>query len=293
MQNDRGLVLRHMLYLFLTALIWGTAFVAQSVGNIMGPFTFTCLRTILGGLVLIPFIKFYYKSIKPDRTTVIGGICCGICLFLASNLQQYGLLFISPGKAGFITAGYILIVPILGLFAGKKLNSRIVVAVLAAIVGLYLLCIPEGENMSLNIGDLLCLSCAFFFSVQIIIIDRFSAEVEGVKMACIQFFVCGLLSALLVLLFEDPKPESIAEGFFPMAYAGVFSIGIAYTLQIVGQAGVNPTVASLIMSLESCIAVIAGWLILGQGMNSREIAGCIIMFAAIILTQLPGRKKQE
>ncbi len=291
--NNRSLVIRHTIYLFITALIWGTAFVAQSVGNIMGPFTFNCLRSLLGGLVLIPFIKYFYKGIKPDITTIKGGICCGLCLFAASNLQQYGLLYTSPGKAGFITAGYILIVPILGLFVGKRISARIAAAVVAALVGLYLLCIPVGEGMSINRGDMLCMICALVFSLHIITIDHFAPKAEGVKMACIQFLVCSALSAVLMLLFEEPDPKNIAEGIIPLIYAGVFSSGVAYTLQIVGQPGVNPTIASLILSLESCIAVIAGWLILGEGMNTREVTGCIIMFAAIIITQLPQKAKKK
>lgn len=291
--NNRSLVIRHTIYLFITALIWGTAFVAQSVGNIMGPFTFNCLRSLLGGLVLIPFIKYFYKGIKPDITTIKGGICCGLCLFAASNLQQYGLLYTSPGKAGFITAGYILIVPILGLFVGKRISARIAAAVVAALVGLYLLCIPVGEGMSINQGDMLCMVCALVFSLHIITIDHFAPKAEGVKMACIQFLVCSALSAVLMLLFEEPDPKNIAEGIIPLIYAGVFSSGVAYTLQIVGQPGVNPTIASLILSLESCIAVIAGWLILGEGMNTREVTGCIIMFAAIIITQLPQKAKKK
>lgn len=291
--NNRSLVIRHTIYLFITALIWGTAFVAQSVGNIMGPFTFNCLRSLLGGLVLIPFIKYFYKGIKPDITTIKGGICCGLCLFAASNLQQYGLLYTSPGKAGFITAGYILIVPILGLFVGKRISARIAAAVVAALVGLYLLCIPVGEGMSINRGDMLCMICALVFSLHIITIDHFAPKAEGVKMACIQFLVCSALSAVLMLLFEEPDPKNIAEGIIPLIYAGVFSSGVAYTLQIVGQPGVNPTIASLILSLESCIAVIAGWLILGEGMNTREVTGCIIMFAAIIITQFPQKAKKK
>lgn len=291
--NNRSLVIRHTIYLFITALIWGTAFVAQSVGNIMGPFTFNCLRSLLGGLVLIPFIKYFYKGIKPDITTIKGGICCGLCLFAASNLQQYGLLYTSPGKAGFITAGYILIVPILGLFVGKRISARIAAAVVAALVGLYLLCIPVGEGMSINRGDMLCMICALVFSLHIITIDHFAPKAEGVKMACIQFLVCSALSAVLMLLFEEPDPKNIAEGIIPLIYAGVFSSGVAYTLQIVGQPGVNPTIASLILSLESCIAVIAGWLILGERMNTREVTGCIIMFAAIIITQLPQKAKKK
>lgn len=291
--NNRSLVIRHTIYLFITALIWGTAFVAQSVGNIMGPFTFNCLRSLLGGLVLIPFIKYFYKGIKPDITTIKGGICCGLCLFAASNLQQYGLLYTSPGKAGFITAGYILIVPILGLFVGKRISARIAAAVVAALVGLYLLCIPVGEGMSINRGDMLCMICALVFSLHIITIDHFAPKAEGVKMACIQFLVCSALSAVLMLLFEESDPKNIAEGIIPLIYAGVFSSGVAYTLQIVGQPGVNPTIASLILSLESCIAVIAGWLILGERMNTREVTGCIIMFAAIIITQLPQKAKKK
>lgn len=287
--------------LLLTATIWGVAFVAQSVGmEYVGPFTFNCVRSIIGGLVLIPCIWFLNRrNQKPEHKTeeqqrhdrkilLTGGVLCGLCLFAASNFQQFGIRYTTVGKAGFITACYIVIVPVLGIFLKKKCSRLIWLSVAMAVAGLYLLCITE--SFSIGTGDILVLVCAFLFSLHILVIDHFSPLTDGVKMSCIQFFVCGILSGIAMLLTEQPRLTDIFQAWLPILYAGVLSCGVAYTLQIVGQKDMNPTVASLILSLESCISVLAGWLILGQKLSGREFLGCLIMFAAIILAQLPNRK---
>lgn len=287
--------------LLLTATIWGVAFVAQSVGmEYVGPFTFNCVRSIIGGLVLIPCIWFLNRrNQKPEHKTeeqqkhdrkilLTGGVLCGLCLFAASNFQQFGIRYTTVGKAGFITACYIVIVPVLGIFLKKKCSRLIWLSVAMTVAGLYLLCITE--SFSIGTGDILVLVCAFLFSLHILVIDHFSPLTDGVKMSCIQFFVCGILSGIAMLLTEQPHLTDIIQAWLPILYAGVLSCGVAYTLQIVGQKDMNPTVASLILSLESCISVLAGWLILGQKLSGREFLGCLIMFASIILAQLPDRK---
>ena len=226
-----------------------------------------------------------------QKTLLMGGIACGICLCLASNFQQFGIKYTTVGKAGFITACYIVIVPILGLFLKKKCSPYIWGAVVMALIGLYLLCITDG--FSIGKGDILVMICAVLFSLHILVIDYFSPKVDGVKMSCIQFLVCGILSGIPALIFENPQISSILAAWQPILYAGVMSCGVAYTLQIVGQKNMNPTVASLILSLESCISVLAGWIILGQSMSRKEILGCVIMFAAIILAQLPEKTDNE
>ena len=297
---------KNTLMLFLTAFIWGTAFVAQSVGmDYIGPFTFTCVRSLIGGIFLIPCICFLDKwrakndgaerQKKADRkeekkNVILGGICCGLALCVASNLQQIGIQYTTVGKAGFITACYIIIVPVIGIFLRKKCSPFIWIAVILSLCGLYLLCLTPGEGFAIGKGELLVLVCAFLFSIHILVIDHFSPLVDGVKMSCIQFFVCGILSGIPALLLEKPDLTDILAAKVPVLYAGIMSCGVAYTLQIIGQKNMNPTVASLILSLESCISVIAGWLILGQNLNSREIGGCILMFGAIILAQLPQKE---
>lgn len=292
--------LKNSLLLLLAATIWGIAFVAQSVGmDYVGGFTFNAVRSIIGALVLIPVILVFGNK-KEERTfseeekkaarktLIIGGISCGTCLCLASNFQQFGIKYTSVGKAGFITACYIVIVPIIGIFLKKKCSPYIWAAVAMALVGLYLLCITD--SFSIGIGDFLVLICAFVFSVHILMIDHFSPMVDGVKLSCIQFLVCGILSGIPALLFENPQISSILAAWQPILYAGVMSCGVAYTLQIVGQKNMNPTVASLILSLESCISVLAGWVLLNQKLSIKEILGCLIMFAAIILAQLPQKE---
>ena len=281
-------VMRQSLLLLLTATIWGVAFVAQSVGmDYIGPFTFNVVRNVIGGLVLIPCIAVFHRTGAKEedagktpgsrKNLLLGGICCGVMLFVAGNLQQIGIQYTTVGKAGFITAMYIVLVPILSIFLGKKAGIKIWAAVALAVAGLYILCMTDG-SFSLQKGDLFVLLSAFAFSAHILVIDHFAPLADGVKMSCIQFFVCALLSAVL-------------QAWIPVLYAGVFSCGVAYTLQIVGQRGMNPTVASLILSLESVISLIAGWVILGQALSVRELSGCVLMFAAIILAQLPERKR--
>ncbi len=295
-------VLRQSLLLLLTATIWGVAFVAQSVGmEYIGPFTFNAVRTAIGAVVLLPCISFLQK-IRPGKavretgekqskkTLLTGGISCGVLLFIASNLQQVGIQYTTVGKAGFITAMYIVLVPVFGLFLKKKAGVRVWSAVVIAVVGLYLLCVTEG-SFSLQKGDVLVLACAAAFSVHILAVDYFAPKADGVKLSCIQFFVCALLSGVCMLLFENPDVTQILRAWVPVLYAGVLSCGVAYTLQIVGQKGMNPTVASLILSLESVVSVIAGWVILKQALSGRELLGCILMFAAIVFVQLPEKKE--
>lgn len=291
-----------MSMLLLTAIIWGVAFVAQSVGmEYIGPFTFNFVRNIIGGFVLIPCIWFLNKwkekegieentEQKQDKKTlIIGGICCGIALCLASNLQQIGIQYTTVGKAGFITALYIVIVPIMGIFLKKKCGIQIWISVLIALAGFYLLSVKDG--FELEAADMYLLCSAVLFSVHILIIDYFSPKVDGVKMSCIQFFVCGILSGVMMLLTETPSPENILAAWLPVLYAGVLSCGVAYTLQIVGQKDFNPTIASLILSLESVFSALAGWIILEQALSKRELTGCVLIFCAIILAQIPMRKK--
>lgn len=289
--------LRNSLLLLLTAIIWGVAFVAQSVGmDYVGPFTFTCVRSLIGGVALLPVIWLLGRrqgaprlpaSRAQRRLTLVGGACCGLLLSLASCFQQFGILYTSVGKTGFITAFYIIIVPVLGLFMKKKCAPTVWVGVALALVGLYLLCMTE--DFRIQMGDFLVFICALLFAGHILVIDYFTQRVDGVQMSCVQFFVCGLLSGAAMLVFEQPSWSAIAAAWQPIAYAGLLSSGVGYTLQIVGQKHVNPTVASLILSLESVVAVLAGLLILGQQLSTREVWGCAFMFLAIVLAQLPAR----
>lgn len=306
-------ILRQSLLLFLTAVIWGIAFVAQSAGmEFVGPFTYNGARCILGGLVLLPCIVILDKiqdgrktaiqqgdhiehqtkenAAKSGRELLIGGLCCGVILFAASNFQQFGIQYTSVGKAGFITAMYILLVPIMGLFVHKKVGIKVWIGVAFAVCGLYLLCMTNG--MRLEKGDTLVLICAFVFSLHILVIDYFSPKVDGVRMSCIQFWVCGVLSLVCGFLFESPDLGSIIAAWQPVCYGGVMSCGVAYTLQIIGQKDMNPTVASLILSLESVVSVVAGFLILHQTMSRRELLGCCFMVVAIVLAQLPNRSRK-
>ena len=301
--------LRQSMLLLLTAAIWGVAFVAQSVGmDYVGPFTFNTVRSLLGGIVLIPCIVLLKRINVGSKDTagaaehasgdpagqrkvlLTGGVACGVLLCIASNLQQFGIMYTSVGKSGFITAMYIVLVPVLGIFLKKKAGIKIWCSVAIAVGGLYLLSMTD-SGFSIQKGDLLLLLGAVIFSFHILTIDYFSPKVDGVKMSCIQFFTCGILSMVCMFLFEQPQIGAILQAWMPIVYAGVLSCGVAYTLQIVGQKGMNPTVASLILSMESVISVIAGWLILHQKLSGRELLGCVLMFAAIILVQLPERER--
>ena len=293
--------------LLLAAFIWGSAFVAQSIGmDYVEPFTFNCVRSIVGGLVLIPCIYLLGNRSERNRedtgqsrtvaaqtdkkTLLIGGVSCGVVLCLASNMQQIGIQYTSVGKAGFITALYIVIVPILGIFLKRRCGWKVWVSVLIALVGFYLLCMVGG--FSLEKGDIWLLGCALLFSVHILVIDHFSPMVDGVKMSCIQFFTCGILSGIAMLIAETPDINNILAAWMPILYAGVLSSGVAYTLQIVGQKNYNPTVATLLLSLESVFSVLTGWAVLHQKLSARELAGCVLIFIAVILAQLPEREKR-
>lgn len=293
--------------LLLTAFIWGVAFVAQSVGmDYVGPLTFNASRFIIGAIFLIPCIAFLDKLKEKEnqaacknipaapqnkKVLITGGICCGIAIAAASTLQQYGIAYTTVGKAGFITALYIVIVPILGIFLKRKPRLIIWFSVLLALVGLYFLCMTD--SLSFSKGDTLVLLCAFVFSLHIMIIDHFSPMVDGVRMSCIQFAVAGVLCGIPALIFEHPTFSSLIAAWAPILYAGILSCGVAYTLQIVAQKNYDPTVASLLLSLESVFSVLAGWVILHQALSPREIFGCVLVFIAIILVQLPTPKTKE
>jgi drug/metabolite transporter (DMT)-like permease len=292
-------VVRQSLILLLTAIIWGIAFVAQSVGmDYVGPFTFIAIRNVIGVIVLLPVVYFMgrnkeNKETKENKKDLItGGISCGIFLFIASAFQQFGVKSTSVGKAGFITAMYIVLVPIVGMFMHKKTSAKVWIGVALAVIGMYFLCISKGES-GMQIGDILVFICAITFSFHILTVDHFSPRVDGVKMSCIQFMTCGVLSAVFMLIFEEPNMSDILSAWIPILYAGALSSGVAYTLQIVGQKGMNPTVASLILSLESVVSALAGWIILHQQLSAREIIGCAVAFAAIIIVQLPDKNKKS
>ena len=289
--------MKNNILLVLTALIWGCAFVAQSVGmDYVGPFTFNTARFLIGAIVLLPVIWFMDRQRKTgaekgagQKTLIIGGICCGIALAVASTLQQWGILFTTVGKAGFITAMYIVIVPLLGIFIGKKVRPLIIGCVAIAVVGFYFLCMTE--SLRLGLGDFLVLLCAIAFSIHILVIDHFSPKVDGVKMSAIQFLTAAIISAVPTLLWEQPVFTEILQAWQPVLYAGIMSCGVAYTLQIIAQKNADPTVASLLLSLESVFSVLAGWVLLGQGLSLKELFGCVLIFCAIILAQLPEKKK--
>ena len=287
-------VLRQSMLLLLAAAIWGVAFVAQSVGmEYVGPFTFLATRSVIGTMVLLPYIGIRARGNRNNTREIVcnkkelvtGGVCCGCLLFIASILQQIGIQYTTVGKSGFITAMYIVLVPIVSIFLKKKAGIKIWMGVILAVCGLYFLCMTPG-SISLQKGDMLTFFCAVTFSFHILVVDYFAPRIDGVKLSCIQFAVCGALAAIGMLAFEAPSIEAVLSAWLPILYAGALSSGVAYTLQIVGQRGMNPTVASLLMSMESVISVVAGWAILGQALSGRELIGCVLMFGAIILVQL-------
>ncbi|MEA4972842.1 hypothetical protein SDC9_91334 [bioreactor metagenome] len=290
--------LRAGLILTLTALIWGAAFVAQSVGmNYVGPFTYLFSRSVIGGIVLLPIIKFMNKrentasQPKDNKVLLIGGICCGIALFAGSILQQIGIKYTTVGKAGFITSLYMIIVPIISIFIGKKASKKVWISVAIAIIGMYFLCM-NGEK-EINSGDIFVLLCAFAFSIHILIIDYFSPKVNGVKLSCIQFWICAAIAFFPMMIFEKPEMSKIIAAWAPILYAGLLSSGVGYTLQIIAQKDIDPTIASLICSLESVFSVLFGWLILKEILSGKELLGCALVFIGVILTQIPEHKKQE
>lgn len=284
------------LALLFATVIWGSAFIAQSVGmDHIGPMTFQASRCGLGALFLIPIIFLFEKDKKQyfknwaDPKLWKTGFFCGTALFVAAGLQQVGLVYTSAGKAGFITAMYIVLVPILGLFLKRKPPVSAWISVVVAVAGLYLLsCVGASE---INLGDILMLGGALGFAVQITLVDELAGDLDGLRLNCIQAFVCSVFSAVVMFLTETPTISGIVSAAIPIGYAGICSMGIAYSLQIIGQKHLEPTPASLIMSLESVFAALCGWLLLHERMSPAELCGCALVFCAVIISQLPEKKK--
>lgn len=284
--------LRGSLLLLLTSMIWGAAFVAQSAGmDYIGPFTFNGLRMLMGAAVLLPFLlkrrTGAHTNASERKMLLRGGVLCGVALFVGSTLQQIGIVDTTAGKAGFITAMYVVLVPVMGVFVGHKQPWLVWLGVALSAVGMYFLCVHE--SLSLNRGDLMVLAGAVGFSFHILLIDRYSAHVDGVKLSCLQFFVAGVLGLVFMFLFETPQISQIFAAWLPLLYAGVFSCGVAYTLQILGQRDTDPTIASMILCLEAVFSVVFSWFLLGERLSAREIFGCVLIFAAILLAQLKGK----
>ena len=276
-------------------VIWGSAFIAQSVGmDKIGPFTFQAVRCFLAVVFLFPASALFSRG-KPfwkswaDPALWRSGVICGLALFAASSLQQIGLVYTDAGKAGFLTAMYIVFVPFLGLFVGQRPGRNALLSLIPAIVGLYLLSCTSVSGI--NKGDVLLLLCAVAFSVQILLIDRHCAGLDGLKLNCIQALVVTVLSVPWALLTETVDASLIASCWLPLGYAGVLSMGVAYTLQIVGQKRVAPSAAALLMSLESVFAALFGWLLLHETMTRAEVLGCVLVFAAVVISQLPEKKE--
>ena len=285
--------LRGSLLLLLGSVIWGAAFVAQRVGmDHLGPFSFNGIRMLLAGIVLIPVAAFIDRKkepgVRPDpKDQRKAGLLCGVLLFVASSLQQMGLVTTSAGKAGFITALYVVLVPVAAWLLFRKNPGRVIwLGVVLAVFALWLLCMPAGGGFALQGGDLLVLGCAVTFSGQILCVDYYAPKVSGVKLARDEFLVTGMLSLLIAVFTETITWTGIREALIPILYAGLMSGAVAYTLQIIGQRDTDPTVASLIMCLESVFATLSGALILGEKMTVRETVGCVLMFVAVVLAQL-------
>lgn len=303
---------RAHLLLLLTAFIWGVAFVAQDVAmDSMQPFTFNSARLLIAGLALMPCVHWLgrrerarrqrelvavrsplskNRNLREERQMLwLGGFCCGFFLFLGSSLQQLGIEQSTAGKAGFLTALYIVIVPLVGIFMGKRVRWTIWVAVALCAAGLFLLCVTL--SFEIASGDVYLILCAFCFAGHIFSIDYFSSRTDCVRMSCVQFFVAAAFSLGCMALFEQPTWRSLEKGIIPILYAGVLSGAVGYTLQIVAQRDTEPAVASLLMCLESVFAVLAGWILLGDLLSFRELCGCVLMLAGIVLAQSPMRKK--
>lgn len=295
--------LKGSIAIIVATMIWGSTFVAQSVGmDYIGPFTFQAVRCCMGGLILLPLIaitdpllnkgdgKTYFTR-WGDKKLWIAGLFCGVPLFVAMNLQQMGMVHTDAGKAGFLTAMYIVFVPILGIFRGQKPTKWIPISVVLGVVGLYLLsCVGVTQ---IAVGDLLLIACALAFAVQILCVDKFAGAVDCLRLNCINAFLCSALSWVLVIFTESPTWEGIMLCSGSLAYAGVLSTGIAYSLQNLGQKDLPPATASLLMSMESVFAVLSGWLVLKERLSLWEGLGCILVFIAVILSQLPDKKREK
>ena len=296
------------MFLLTAAFFWGSTFAAQEIAAKyyhLGAFSYQSTRMFVGSLVLVPMILFmthqakkkgtYKKPTKKEnKTLIIAGVICGTILCVAACLQQFAIEDpnTNSGKIAFITAMYILIVPIIYFFFGNKIRLRVIVAALMGAVGLYLLSV-KADSFSISHGDFLAMLCAIGFSAHILVIDYFGPKVDGVKLSSIQFLVCGIEALIPTIIIEKPALADILSCWGPILYAGVFSCGIAYTFQILGQQNTNPTIASIIMSLESVFGVLTGLVVLGYDLSAREIIGCVVIFTAIILSQLPALNKSK
>ena len=297
----------HIFFLFLTALIWGTAFVAQRMGSeYVEPFTYLAWRSWAAVLFLAPLVRVMDhfsdrrgidnrrpKTVSDRRLLIVGGCLSGFMLWAACAAQQIGIAHTTASKAGFITALYVVIVPLLSIFIRKRPSVQIWACVALALIGLYLLCMKTA-SFRLEYGDAWELACAFFFAVEILLVSYYCSRVDPVRLSFVQFLVVAILSTILMFLIEHPTVDGLRLALPSILYAGIFSSGIAFTLQIIGQVGVNATVASLVMSLESVFSALSGWLILHERMSPRELSGAALMFLAIALSQieLPSRRRQ-
>ena len=283
--TPKGIIL-----LLLTALIWGSSFVAQSVGiKSVDAFTFMSVRTWLGTLVLLPVVLIFCGGLTSlfERKTLRAGLILGFVFAIAQNLQQFAFYYSTSGKIAFLTAFYMFFVPLLGLILGKKISLVTWIAIFMALIGMFLLCVDPSDFTSINRGDILAISCGAVYAVQIMLIDKFTGEnVNGIKLSFLEFFTAAVLTSIMMIIFEHPTIEGIKAAAPALLYSGVMSCGIAYTLQIIGQKHASPVVASLLMCLESVFAAIAGWVLLHETLSGREIAGCCVMFAAIVVSQL-------
>ena len=300
--------LKGNIFLLVAAFLWGMSFVAQDVAiEHIETFTMNGIRSIIGTLSLLPLIlirgkkngiKLLENTKARRRDLLLSGLFCGLLLAIATNLQQFGIALYpdgaaAAGRSGFITALYVVLVPLCGIFMKKKIALTVWLGVVLATLGLFLLCFSSGIG-SIYLGDLIVLMCAFAFCGHILCVDRFSDKVDGIKLSALQFFVCGIISLILMAIFNKPTISGILAAAIPILYVGIFSCGVAYTLQILGQQNSNsPTVASILMSMESLFAVLGGAVILKEQMGARETVGCLVMFAAIILSQLPPIKLKK
>lgn len=277
-----------IIFLLITAIIWGSSFVAQEIGmKSIDAFTFTGIRTTQGAIFLLPIVLILNKGLDLRKNTLVSGLVLGVVFSVAQNFQQFAFYYSTSGKIAFITAFYMFFVPLFSVFLGKKIKLLTWLSILMGLVGLFFLCINPSDLTSINLGDLLALACAVFYAVQIMLIDRFlEKDINGVQLSFMQFAVAAVISIAAMFIFEHPVMADIKTAAPSLLYSGIMSCGIAYTFQIVGQKHANPVVASLLMCMESVFAVIAAAVVLHQGMSLREGIGCAIMFAAIILSQL-------
>jgi len=284
---------RGNLLLLLTAMIWGSSFVAQSAGaDVISPAFFNGSRMLLGSLVLAPLAVYRMRRYVPAssrRTLLTGGVCCGLLMFTGSYLQQIGIAYTTAGKAGFLTALYVVLVPLLGVFFGRRPGVKLGICACISLAGLYLLCLAGHDTLTLTGGEWMLLLCSLLFAFQIMLVDHYSPRLDGVQLSFAEFFATAVLSTIFMFVFETPTFAQIQGAAVSIAYCGILSSGVAYTLQIVGQKELDPTIASMAMCMESVFSALAGWLILGQTLSGVELAGCALMFAAIIGAQIPEK----